>query len=79
MKMQFFWFFYTNKRTGGVYPKGHASQGAKPPQIKNLKYIFLINLKILVYIKTIILYKIFCCSFSRLRCADFVKEPKSAS
>ena len=26
--MQFFWFFYINKRTGGV--------GAKPPQIKNL-------------------------------------------
>ena len=30
--MQFFWFFYINKRTGGV--------GAKPPQTKNLKNIF---------------------------------------
>ena len=49
--MQFFWFFYTNtegtsygrKRTGGVYPYGHASQGAKPPQTKNLKNILMHN------------------------------------
>ena len=29
LKMQLFWFFYTNKRTGGV--------GAKPPQTIKLK------------------------------------------
>ena len=45
LKMQFFCFFYTNKRSRGVYPKGTLRRGAKPPQIKNLK-IFFTNLKI---------------------------------